>query len=298
MTSRTRGTKVHDPEVGCCKRMKSRITGPLCDDLKASSFYDLEFKPALEKCIRLLGDREIEQIICYGLGEFVTGWLVEDSRYQLALLILMYQELKELGAPIKSYIEIYDPNFTEEDITVLSSFDCPRFKIIKENEQCARKIATSSQDRCALVYMPHMTRECYNNLLGANWSEEGLSKLVILGNHFSSMNDDMIDSSYRRNFHYLNQLVENFPKDEKLSKSRKRGKRLASRQTDKKQEDCQVGRALIELAVDNDKDYDGIFFCLAFHLLDKSWLRNNASKIEESRIKDWCCEIVSTTKEI
>lgn len=279
-----------------CRRMQKRIIGPIMDDLRKSDFYQYEFRPTLEQCSRLLNGREIEQIICYGLGEFTDGWGAQDSRYQLALLILMYEKLLELGHPIKSHIEIYDPGFKEDDKSVLVSIKCPKFKIIEENEHCARKIVTSSKNRCALLYMPHMDIHFYNNILGANWSKDGLSRLVILGNNFSNM-ADYIHPRLKLEIFYVNQLVENFTKATKTSSSRKKRKKQQAKPSKINSDDCQVGRALIELLID-DRDFErGTFSSTAFHLVDTSWLETNSRKIEESRIKDWRCKIMTKCRE-
>lgn len=260
-------------------------------ELCESEFYQLYFKPNLEKCLRLLEDRQIEQMICYGLGSFMTGFGIVASRYQLALILLIHEELLKNSCPLSTDIEIYDPLFEDEDVDVLTSFSCPKFKLIEQNEHCARKISTTDDNRCALVFMPHMDNGFYNNLLGANWDANSLSKLVILGNDFKLLCDDpLFAKQLKVRFQYVSRLVNNFSDYEK--KKRKRQKKTGS---NIETSEVHIKKALIRLLIVDDDDpyyFGGSFSSMAFHLVDNSWLKENARKIEQSRIKDWKCEII------
>lgn len=260
------------------------------DELRQSDFYKSQFKPNLLKCLKLLGDRQIEHIICYGLGSFTNGFGIIASRYQLVLILLIHEELIEHGCPLSDEIEIYDPLFKDEDVDILTSYTCPKFRMIEQNEHCARKISTSSDNGCVLVFMPHMDNEFYNNLLGANWHADSLRKLVILGNDFNSFCDDpLLAHQSQARFPYVSQLVNNLSEFRK-----KKRKRLAK---DSETNEVPIKRALVQLLLTDEKDttdidFDGSFSDMAFHLLDSSWLKENGRRIEQSRIKDWKCEVI------
>merc|ERR1711879_52277 len=48
-------------------------------------------------------------------------------------------------------------------------------------------------DRC-LYFLPHCGRRLYSNLLEANWSSEGLSRLLLLGNSFGAYGFTLSDA--------------------------------------------------------------------------------------------------------
>lgn len=182
------------------------INGPLKAELANSDFYQLSFKPLVDECLRKLGERKIERIICYGLGSFHCA-IEKSSRTQLAVLILLYEYLIEQGSPIEPVIEIYDPNFEEKDRETLSRFIRPKFKLIPNNESCSRKIQSTNLNRCTLFYMIHLDKIFYNNLLGANWGANELKMLVVLGNSFNEMIENEVAIKARRKLNYLNLLV-------------------------------------------------------------------------------------------
>lgn len=265
------------------KKVKDRI-GDLVRKLADSDFYRLSFKPCLEKCLKGLEPREIDQILCYGLGSFHDGVDV-ISRYQLALLLLMHDHLMECGAPVNQMIEIYDPLFDQNDIDTLSSYRKPIFKLIDENEYCARCLSskTTAPNRCTLVYMPHLDKYLYNNLLGINWNVDNLSQLVILGNSFHEMVDSEIGSKINLEIYYINQLV-NFQHDKKITpnKNRSRGNSRPENVDNDK------AKALIELHLDHDSfEHSDIFNSLSFHYFNDSWLKDNAQKLDNCRLTNW-----------
>lgn len=273
------------------KRFKERINGQLKQELIESGFYP-EFKSNLEKCLKSLDGRQIEQMICYGLGSFVNGFSMVAARYQLALTLLLYEELVQQGCPLASDIEIYDPLFDNDDKDVLTSFTCPKFTLIEKNEHCARKVTTSGDNRCVLVFMPHLDNEFYNNLLGANWDADSLSKLVILGNDLALLyNDPFHAKKLKTKFHYVYHLLNNFSEFTK-----KKRKRVAT-DSDIGTNNSPNGKALIQVPLRENFDelaFGGAFSDLVYHLVNISWLKDNAQKIDRSRLKDWKCDVITS----
>ena len=113
----------------------------------------------------------LQEIICYGLGNFSDSHI---ARYQLAFLLLLVEDLNV--SILKCWI--YDPKFTDEEKQILKTLG---FNIIQDNETAKRKFSCKT-----LFYMPHCGKALYNNLLWANWGT-ALNNAVILGNSFSRM---------------------------------------------------------------------------------------------------------------
>lgn len=261
------------------KRLKEKISDVI-DELKNSNFYQIDFLSALGNCVQKLAPRKIEEIVCYGLGSFSNGIDVA-SRFQLALLVLLFNHLKELGLPLGSVIEAYDPSFDRLDVETLLLFSSPKFKIIKENEYCGREVATANKNRCVLVFMPHLDKYLYNNLLGANWTSGGLSSLVVLGNSFREMIDNEPTSKCVVELHYLNQLVQNFPPQVKKKKS---NAKLRESDTDKRH------RVLVELAIDDSSfHHSDIFNSFSIHFVNNQTLEENLEKVEQCKLVNWTC---------
>ena len=124
-------------------------------------------------------------IICYGLGSVEENL---SSRYQLALLLLLIEEVQlfnenKLNSKLElGLIEFYDPVFNSVDKQLL--VDTYGFKISLQNDQCFRLAENTDSDNkvMTLFYMPHCGKAMYNNLLFTNWSMKQLKSLVILGN--------------------------------------------------------------------------------------------------------------------
>lgn len=273
---------------GKCKKLREKIVNSFVSQLRESQFYQIDFNYALDRCLSELGNRKINQIICYGLGSFHDGVEI-TSRYQLALLYLLFHQLKDKGCPLESVIEIYDPSFDQVDKDTLLSFNNPSFKLIEKNEYCARRLTQSNLDRCSLFYMPHLDKYLYNNLLGVNWSQDNLSRLVILGNSFQEMIDGESRIKCRSELHYLNRLVANFEEDHKNTQhSRKRKGKPVDTNRDKQES----AKALVEMSIVDQKfDHPNIFNSLSFHVLNEDWLAANPSKLLGSYLPNWSCVV-------
>jgi len=187
----------------------------------------------------------------------------------------LYQHLLDLRHELSQFVEIYDPSFDDIDRSTLLLFESPKFKIITENELCARSLARERADRVTLVYMPHMDKHFYNNLLGANWSQQGLKSMIILGNSFGEMIDTEIARSRRqRELHYINTLVNNFESN---------GSDNLHRPAKNKGE-----KALIETKIDDSSfEHSDVFNNLSFHSVCDIWVQENSPKISLHRLKSW-----------
>ncbi|GAB6025401.1 hypothetical protein CHUAL_011146 [Chamberlinius hualienensis] len=127
-------------------------------------------------------------LICYGLGNFSSCII---ARYQLALFLCLIEDSGGEGL-------LYDPAFSIEEATILTKLQCGVIGNNEEGKRCV-KIPT-------LFYMPHCAKELYNNLLWANWSPS-LSNLVILGNSFNHMMDNLPYRQFHNNWNYISKAV-------------------------------------------------------------------------------------------
>ncbi|XP_023244184.1 SRR1-like protein [Centruroides sculpturatus] len=143
-------------------------------EIRSSDFY-LNFYEIFKKCVVTNsgksedGKRNVQNIVCYGLGSVSTSLA---ARYQLALLLLM-KEFTGSSNPL-----LYDPIFSKLDWKILTRFHC---RAIRKNEEGKRKI-----DGRTLFFMPHCGRPLYNSILWANWSPDGLNDVILIGNSFNN----------------------------------------------------------------------------------------------------------------
>lgn len=117
-------------------------------------------------------------LICYGLGSFDESL---SSRYQLALLLLILEEIDAFNHIHLQLTELYDPVFNEIDKHLLTKVF--GFVVSSGNDQCFRSVACSTPcvKSMTLFYMPHCGKALFNNLLYSNWTTGKLESLVILG---------------------------------------------------------------------------------------------------------------------
>ncbi|XP_066989089.1 SRR1-like protein [Macrobrachium rosenbergii] len=127
----------------------------------------------------------VSSIVCYGLGLPSCGWI---ACYQTGLLLILRDYFKV-------QVEVYDPAFTEVDVEVLKKL-C--FTVIENNEEGKRKIKIPT-----IFYMPHCGKGLYNNLLWTNWDYECLSKCVIVGNSFSTINENIPERILRKYYKFI-----------------------------------------------------------------------------------------------
>ncbi|NXJ77139.1 SRR1L protein, partial [Trogon melanurus] len=113
--------------------------------------------------------------VCYGLGRFGG---CPAARYQLAFLLLL---LDELRVP-PGLCSVFDPAFSPLEEAALGQLG---LRLLPDNEEGKHGIEGSA----TLFYMVHCGKALYNNLLWRNWSAGALSRMVIVGNSFRSIEE-------------------------------------------------------------------------------------------------------------
>ncbi|XP_061197815.1 SRR1-like protein [Saccostrea echinata] len=154
------------------------------ETLCCTDFYT-EMKGKVEECTKKVNgpDKSLGEIVTYGLGNFAECLI---SRYQLALLLALREDLQ---IP-PSDVLLYDPKFFMAEKEVLSDFG---FHVLSENEEGKRQCGSST-----LFYMPHCGKSLYNNLLFANWSPDRLHHVIIIGNSFTNMVQNVPSSTMKK----------------------------------------------------------------------------------------------------
>nr|XP_022899879.1 SRR1-like protein isoform X1 [Onthophagus taurus] len=139
------------------------------DDLCSSDLYD-SFRASMREGLDCLGNKTVEEIVCFGLGRFSECVI---SRYQLALLL----SFKETYS-CKVYV--YDPIFSKNEIDLLLKLD---FEVLNENTEGKFKV---KGEGLSLFYLPHCPKELSNNLVWSNWGLN-LSACIIISNSFNGI---------------------------------------------------------------------------------------------------------------
>lgn len=171
----------------------------------------------IDKTLKGESHRFINEIVCYGIGNFYTARIdnYNPSLIQLACIIalrdMLTERYKEIAESSSKYekdrselssnpisLVYFEPFIVPIEREVLLHFDV---KIIDKNEQGKRKINTENRNSenlkdCTLFYMPHCPMRLYSNVLWANWSEELIfNRILLLGNSFKAYDDRIISSS-------------------------------------------------------------------------------------------------------
>ncbi|OTF71924.1 hypothetical protein BLA29_007760 [Euroglyphus maynei] len=128
--------------------------------------------------VEILHSSRIDQIVCFGLGNFTRS---RSSMYQLALL----RHVMKNGDFVHhdARFIIYDPIFTEFERIILNKMF--GFQILAENDDCRYRIQSSQSQSSSmtLFFMPHMDYNHYYNLLNCN--DENINHMIIFGNSFN-----------------------------------------------------------------------------------------------------------------
>jgi len=134
-----------------------------------------------------------EELWCFGLGH-IAGCV--SARFQLALLLLI-REFLHIPEE-RSFVN--DPIFFCGEVELLRRL---KLEVISENLECKLKCQVPT-----IIFLPHCPKQLTNNLLYANWFPEGLAKLSLISNSFSSTVERGIKSDIERNAQLLSSLVE------------------------------------------------------------------------------------------
>ncbi|XP_066466079.1 SRR1-like protein [Tiliqua scincoides] len=165
-----------------------------------SALENLQLTPAAEPALESISRPREEpesytsglQCVCYGIGNFSSS---VQSRYQLAFLLLL---LKKLKIP-ENMCEVFDPVFSTVETDILNSLGVT---VLSENEEGKRHVHNPT-----LFYMIHCGKALYNNLLWSNWSMEGLSNLVVIGNSFRGIEERLLAKIFQRDYGYIAKVL-------------------------------------------------------------------------------------------
>ena len=127
----------------------------------------------------------ISSIVCLGVGQFASS---RPARYQLALALLLRDELLPSEAGGDERLHIYDPALSDLELECARLAGCA---VRSSNE--AGRIALPGRTLYLLLHCP---RALYSNVLDANWGPEKLHKVIVLGNSFQAL-ADALDASER-----------------------------------------------------------------------------------------------------
>jgi len=126
------------------------------------------WNPAKENKDEAIESNQLIDIICYGLGSFLSCNMAAS---QLMFLLALKDFLNV------NNVSVYDPVFSKSEIEYLEKVG---LNVLSINEEGKRTIVNKT-----LFFMPHCDLPLYNNLLWANWNIVNLSKLLIIGNTLS-----------------------------------------------------------------------------------------------------------------
>lgn len=140
----------------------------------------------LAESLKLIGAPAIEEIICYGLGNFSQS---RASKFQLAAILAV-------KARYNSTVHIYDPLFFGAEIELLKKLRlCP----IDCNEEAKREVGRGT----SLVYMPHCPFQLTNNFIYTNWTPDRLADCIVLSNSFGELVDSIFLRSLEESKNFL-----------------------------------------------------------------------------------------------
>ncbi|OQR87850.1 hypothetical protein ACHHYP_07990 [Achlya hypogyna] len=155
------------------------------DAMRNSAFY-ARLKTVLDANLAL-DSGEVLQLVAYGVGSFASG-PCGNAVYQLACTALLCEYFKHRARLSHAYI--YDPVMTEDDNVVAEAVG---LQVLPTNERGQRRATTRT-----LFFMPHCGKQLYQNVLLANWGQDGLAKIAVLGNSFEAYDDRVVQASARQ----------------------------------------------------------------------------------------------------
>lgn len=188
-TTRARARKI--------RRGNGRREPPLLIDLVDRCKADIESNGWMTTCLGLLQDAlrrtnvSCPDVLCLGLGSPSSS---REARAQLAFLISSCTIL-EIGP---SNVSVYDPVFTDADKALFQSFG---MRCLPDTD------GKHAVQRPTILYMPHCDLNLYENIIGANWSEEQLARIIFVANRFSDYTDNHPQSKLEVESPYLMRLV-------------------------------------------------------------------------------------------
>ncbi|KAF8738526.1 hypothetical protein AX14_011177 [Amanita brunnescens Koide BX004] len=141
----------------------------LRDELEADNWF-AQCKQIIDGSLKDL-NIAFTGVICLGLGSPSSS---QNARVQLAFLLEICDHL----LIERRRISIYDPIFSEEDLSLLHDLE---LTVLSTNENGLYPVNAPT-----IVYMPHCDMELYENLLSANWKPQiDALKLLFIANQLS-----------------------------------------------------------------------------------------------------------------
>lgn len=170
---------------------------PLLIDLVDRCKADIESDGWITTCLGLIQgalrktDMPCPDVLCLGLGSPSSSRV---ARAQLAFLISSCTILEI----VLSNVSVYDPVFTDADKALFQSFG---MRCLPDTDG---KLVV---ERPTILFMPHCDLKLYENILGANWSEEQLVRIIFIANRFSDYTDNHSQSKLEAECPCLMRLV-------------------------------------------------------------------------------------------
>ncbi len=130
----------------------------------------------LENIVALIDDdMTIQQIVCYGIGNFsrTSGHFFSASLWQLSLVL-------RLQTAFKVPLLYYDPCTTHFETEFLEQMGV---QVLASDEKGVRTSA------CTLFFMPHCPSGLYENVLWSNWRH--LKSILLFGNSLKSYSEGL-----------------------------------------------------------------------------------------------------------
>ena len=161
-------------------------------------------RSAVETAIPAESSAKPAELVCFGLGSIYGS---ANARWQLACALLLRECLldgqgpsdapdADRSAPARDAVlpvRVFDPVLSADEHKLLQSeFYC---EPISHNESGARGVS-GEPDGITVFFMPHCPFSLYCNVLRANWGDD-LSRLVIVGNSFSSYDERTVRTEER-----------------------------------------------------------------------------------------------------
>lgn len=141
---------------------------------------------ALESLRKTLQDKQIEEIICLGIGRISQCSIAKN---QLAFISIVRKRF-EIPA-----IKFFDPVLSVDENKIIEEL---QHKVLKENTE-GKYLA----QRPTLFYLPHCPKQITNNLLFTNWNSENIQNVFLICNSFASIIQSTPERILRPNARYI-----------------------------------------------------------------------------------------------
>jgi len=181
-----------EDKVRLLKTIKSYYVTDLVEDL-------------VEEVLPFFQDKELIEVAIYGIGSIISS---SDSRRQLSFILRLLDRLGFTGNPW-----IYDPVLTTEEYQFLEE----NFGMKTEKLTCGpgKRNTTLVWPHPSLLFMPHVEKGMFNDVLFANWILETsgrkfshLNNITMIGNSFQSMRDSIPERIFKVEYKHLFHAME------------------------------------------------------------------------------------------